>query len=829
MRKNLLFTVALAALLFLAGTTRFSPAPDDRGTASARHPATSARSQRGADPAVRSDVPASSTNLESAISDARRQVRGLSGEESLLPENDGTLFFANHPGQHFTSWFQQDGVIIRSQEGAREVKISPRDHQSARVVAEGTRVRYEYGDGTVEWFDNAEGGLEHGMVLAQRPAASSDKVRIAFGIGGLEAKTEGQGSGNLVFSDATGTPVYGYRDLKAWDANGRVLDTSLAAVEGGIEWVVNDTAAAYPITIDPLIVNLKALPIPPGRSQFGSNVDIDGDTALVGDYTETTALGANVGGVYVFRYSAGAWALEARLASFDPAAGEFFGRGLAFDGDLAAVGVGMDDNPVPGGTIQLFRRSGTVWSFFSRILPPSPAYYFGNNLALEGETLLVGRPGEVGLNGLPGEGRVLVYEVTAGGWNGPQVLFAQGGGAAQDQFGTSVAIDGNQIAVGAPYCDVNGRTDTGAVYVFAGGGSFWSQQAKLTVPDALASEQLGLSVAIDSGRVVAGAPYQSRAGKQDGVAYVFSSAGGWALEGSFAAPSETNINIGFGSAVAIAGNHMAISTTYFKAYGGQVLLYQRVGKTWLRRAPLGSSTPGDTRFPVLAMDDSFLIAGYPILEGGGNATTYALGNSSPAQEIAVFTGADTSLVETTHGTPVNYGEVATGPSAAWPITIFNDGTATLQVSSATFLPGSNPDLSVDPISIFPGDLSIAPGETAKVIVRTQFNDAGVKSGTLRLASNDVDEANFDIPLSFTAVIPPAPLGLRITKEFGSIVLRYPHTQFSLYRVDISPDLQNWSYIGNMQTESDPVTFEQIRVFRDFNPPPGKAFYRVVVE
>lgn len=768
--------------------------------------------------------------LSVAISQARRQVRGLSGDESVLPENNGTLFFANHPGQQFTSRFVQDGVIVRSPDGTNEVKLSRRDPGSARVTAEGTRVRYEYGDGTVEWFDNAEGGLEHGMVLEHRPPASGGPLRIGLGIEGLEAKPEQPGSEDLVFNDSTGTPVYGYRDLKAWDAKGRALDASLAAVEGGIEWVVNDADAEYPITIDPLVVNLKALPIPPNRSGFGYNVDIDGDTALVGDYTETTALGQNVGGAYVFRYLAGAWALESRLGSFDPAANEYFGRGLALDGDVVAVGVAMDNNPVAGGTVQLFQRSGTTWSFFSRILPPTPTLYFGDYLAMDGGILLVGRPSEAGINGLLGEGKVLMYEVYFGSVNALPPLLASGGGAEQDQFGTSIAIKDNQIAVGAPNCDINGTADTGAVYVFAGSGSFWSQQAKLTVPDALASEGLGRSVAIDNGRVVAGAPYQSRAGKQDGVAYVFASAvGSWELEGSFAAPTEPVINIGFGSAVAIAGNHMAISTTYFKAYGGQVLLYQRVGKTWLRRAPLGSSTSGDTRFPTLAMDTAFLIAGYPILEGGGNATTYALDNSSPAQEIAVFTGADTSLSETTNGATVSHGDVPVGVNKTWPITIFNDGSATLQVSSAALLPGASTDISVDPISGLPGNLMIAPGETAKVIVRTQFFDTGAKAGTLRIVSNDSDEANFDIPLSFTAIIPPAPPGLRITKEFGMVILRYPHLQFSSYRVDVSPDLKNWSYAGNMQTETEPDTFEQIKIFRDFNPPPGKAFYRLVVD
>jgi hypothetical protein len=72
-----------------------------------------------------------------------------------------------------------------------------------------------------------------------------------------------------------------------------------------MEWRINDSGARYPLTIDPLIVNAESLPVPTDRTSFGSNVAVDGDTAVVGDYVETTALGTNVGAVYVFRRSAG--------------------------------------------------------------------------------------------------------------------------------------------------------------------------------------------------------------------------------------------------------------------------------------------------------------------------------------------------------------------------------------------------------------------------------------------------------------------------------------------------------------------------------------------
>jgi hypothetical protein len=831
MRKTLLFTAALAALLSLAGTALFSPAPDDRGTAGAPHLAPSPRSQRGADPAGGSHVPASNTDLESAISDARRRIRDIRGSESLLSSNSGSLFFANHPGQRFTARFHQDGVLVRSRDGSHDLKIARPDAGTARISASGTRIEYERADGSVEWFDNSEAGLEHGMILPVRTPSPDSWVRIGFEVSGHSARQDPASANDLVFSREDGRAAYGYRNLKAWDATGRELETMLAANETGMEWRINDAGARYPLTIDPLLVNAEPLPVPADRNSFGTNLSVDGDTAVVGDYLETTALGTNVGAVYVFRRSAGTWTLEARLESLDPAQGEQFGRGLALDGDVVAAGVAQDNNPAPGGTIQIFRRFGTNWNLTTRILPPAPTSHFGDVLAMEAGTLVVGRSSETGLNGLTGEGRALVYQVDFGSVSGPQVLSAQGGGAAQDQFGAAVAIKGGRIAIGAPGVDAGDMEGVGAVYVFEGSPIFWSQQAKLTVPHPLPFEGLGRSVAIDGDLVVAGAPYQSRMGKQDGVAYAFSRSGSsWTLDGSFAAPTEPVINIGFGSAVAIAGNWMAISTTYFKAYGGQVLVYQRVGETWLRRAAVGNLS-GDTRFPVLAMDGSLLLAGFPIFNNTGTAVVYSLANSAPAQEIAVFTGPDTALTETTSGTSVDFGETPVETATTWPVTVFNDGTATLQLSEASLLPGASDGLSVDPLSGFPGGVSIDPGATARVIVRGYFAETagGAKSGTLRLTSNDADEAVFDVPFTVTAVRVPAPAGLTIRREFGQAVLRYPHLQFFIYRVDRSTDLQAWSQIGYMDTEFDPASATQMKVFRDFNPPPGKAFYRVVVD
>jgi hypothetical protein len=109
-------------------------------------------------------------------------------------------------------------------------------------------------------------------------------------------------------------------------------------------------------------------------------------------------------------------------------------------------------------------------------------------------------------------------------------------GVNGDQFGYSVSIWGNTIAVGAPAHNVDGNADQGAVYVFVEGAKGWSsttQAAELTASDGAGEFQpeLGYSVSVcpGGGNVVAGAPFTKATGAGfTGSVYVFNEPpGGW--------------------------------------------------------------------------------------------------------------------------------------------------------------------------------------------------------------------------------------------------------------------------------------------------------------
>ena len=68
-----------------------------------------------------------------------------------------------------------------------------------------------------------------------------------------------------------------------------------------------------------------------------------------------------------------------------------------------------------------------------------------------------------------------------------------------------MAIAGDTIVVGANQDDDNNGTNSGSAYVFTRTGTTWTEQAKLTASDGAAFDYFGTSVAIAGDTIVVGA------------------------------------------------------------------------------------------------------------------------------------------------------------------------------------------------------------------------------------------------------------------------------------------------------------------------------------
>jgi uncharacterized membrane protein (UPF0136 family) len=237
----------------------------------------------------------------------------------------------------------------------------------------------------------------------------------------------------------------------------------------------------------------------------------------------------------------------------------------------------------------VFVRCGSSWSQQAELTGPEAGPgQFGSSVAISGSTVVVGADSERA---------AYVFVQSSTGWSQQARLTAPGSPYA---FGISVALYGSTLVVGA-----SGNANPfrppktpGAAYVFVNSGTAWSQQAELTPSNNTAGDYFGYRVAIYGSTVVVGAPYQD-------AAYVFAQSG-------------TNW---YGESVALYGSTALVGSESNKAD-----VFVRSGTAWPQQTEL---TPSDSA-------NTF---GISVALYGSTAVVGAEGNNSEQGAAYVFAGA----------------------------------------------------------------------------------------------------------------------------------------------------------------------------------------------
>jgi hypothetical protein len=291
--------------------------------------------------------------------------------------------------------------------------------------------------------------------------------------------------------------------------------------------------------------------------RFGFSVALSGDTALVGAYFDDIGVNNDRGSAYVFTRTGATWTQQAQLTATGGAANDQFGISVALSGDTALVGAWLDDvgRNSNQGSAFVFTRSGTTWTQQAQLTASDGAAddVFGFSVALSGDTALVGARGDdLGTNA--GQGSAYVFTRSGSIWIQQAQLTATGG-AAGDNFGVSVAISGDTALVGAHWDDVGANTDQGSVYVFGRSGTTWTQQAQLTATGGAAGDNFGWSVALSGDMALVGADEDDvGANPAQGSAYVFTRSGTrWNQQAQLTAAGGAEGDR-FGMSVALSGD-----------------------------------------------------------------------------------------------------------------------------------------------------------------------------------------------------------------------------------------------------------------------------------
>ena len=329
----------------------------------------------------------------------------------------------------------------------------------------------------------------------------------------------------------------------------------------------------------------------------GTAVAISGDTALVGSPRDGAPVATNRGSAAVFLRSANVWSQQAILVASDGAVSDFFGQSLALDGNTAAVGSLGDDTATGSnaGSVYVFDRSGSTWSQTTRLDAGSATAgeNFGQAVSLSGDTLAASTSRATTAAGSLA-GRVSIYLRTTGSWALQQTIEA-GDAAASDQFGYSLAVDGDSLIVGAPYRDEGAATDAGAAYTFTRSTGVWTQAQKLTAPAPQGLARFGWAVALSADLSLVGSPAEDTiAGIDAGTSYVYErNTGTWSLQTNLS-NGEAGAGDRFGWSVALDGNTVVAGSrsddTVAGADTGSVYVFTTDGSAWTLQTTI---LPGD--------------------------------------------------------------------------------------------------------------------------------------------------------------------------------------------------------------------------------------------
>jgi MYXO-CTERM domain-containing protein len=357
------------------------------------------------------------------------------------------------------------------------------------------RLEYRYSNGVVEWWENRGDGLEQGWLVEHKPAGRGalelqiavDNARVKVSPDQAELVTPG---GLTVLC----------KDLVVRDREGVRVPAHFAEHDAGLRLVVDDSAAHYPIEIDPIYQTFSwAAENNNASAYFGFSTadagDINGDgfdDVIVGAYQfdTTGAIPATTdeGAAYLFLGSVMGLSTTPSWTAESNQGGAYFGYAVAGAGDInddgyddVMVGSYQYDNPQSNeGAVFVYHGSESG-------LPGAPTLvlemdqigsYFGFSVASAGDVNSDGYDDVIvgALNyaiNQASEGGAFIYHGSAGGLITPPARTLLGGQESAS-FGQAVSGAGDtnndgydDVIIGADRYN-GGQVEEGGVFVFRG-------------------------------------------------------------------------------------------------------------------------------------------------------------------------------------------------------------------------------------------------------------------------------------------------------------------------------------------------------------------------
>ena len=259
---------------------------------------------------------------------------------------------------------------------------------------------------------------------------------------------------------------------------------------------------------------------PAGASDFGGSVAVSNGTIVTGARYAGDDL---QGRVYVYTYVGGAWTLQQTIDAPDVGSRDFFGTSVDIEGDTLIIGSpGHDHAGAPGGAAYIYTRSGGVWTLASELNHPGGTASTDDGFSDFGWS--VGVSNGTAVAGARTRHALYVYTRPDGAWALTDILRRPTEPAGSSDYGSHVALDGDTILSGDPYYDLSAHGGTVFAYQRSNGSFFdLVEQLHSGVPATFGG--YGGWVAIDGPQFVVGESYwDGPAGSNQGRAVVYDGA-----------------------------------------------------------------------------------------------------------------------------------------------------------------------------------------------------------------------------------------------------------------------------------------------------------------
>ncbi len=297
-------------------------------------------------------------------------------------------------------------------------------------------------------------------------------------------------------------------------------------------------------------------------------------TAVAVTCVATIAQAANAG-----------WVQQAELLPDGDVTGLFFGNSVAISGDTAIVGAEYEDNEngISAGSVYVSKATEAGWIKDAKLLPEDGEadQRFGVSVAISGNMAIVGSAS----HNQDGPGPAYVFQETDSEWKQVARLLPED---VDDSFGRTVAISGDTAIVGASR-DAEAGTKAGAAYVFQDTSDGWSEVTKLLPPDGL-RESFGSAIAVDGSTAIVGASGFYTGATAPHAAYIFEDDGSGWTQAAELLPPDGGPREGFGGSVSISGGTVIVGADHhpWGDKSGAAYVFEKGGTGWAQSAKLVS-------------------------------------------------------------------------------------------------------------------------------------------------------------------------------------------------------------------------------------------------